>query len=287
MVTITKELVASFLPARSADGNKGEFGRALLLCGSYAMPGAACLSASAAARSGAGLVQLAFPERAYPAIAPKLTEQLLLPVRESGGCFCAESLPAVLRAMERADAVLVGCGIGQGEAVCEFVYEVVRSVRVPIVIDADGINAVAYNIDILKEAKAPVILTPHPGEMARLTGIDTHTVQAYREEAARAFASTNEVTLVLKGAGTLVAKGEQVYRNTTGNHGMAKGGSGDFLAGMLVSFLAQGMDAVQAAAAAVYLHGRSGDMAAKDISCRGMLPSDMAYELGVLLKEFE
>lgn len=280
--------IRSLFPRRRADGNKGSFGRALLVCGSYRMPGAACMSAQAAVRSGTGLVELAFPQSAYPAITPKLNEPILCPVPDLDGRFCEASLSELLQAARQADAVLIGCGVGRGAETDAVVCQLVEAVESPLVVDADGINILAGHIDLLRRRAAPTILTPHPGEMGRLMGITAAEVQKDRDRAAEYFACCPNVTLVLKGAGTIVSTPDGThYLNQTGNNGMAKGGSGDVLAGIVVSFLAQGMAAPDAAAAAVFVHGVCGDRCAERQSMRGMLPSDMITELPHVLKEFE
>lgn len=200
---------------------------------------------------------------------------------------------------QEADAVLLGCGWGRSMDLDWLCEELVRTCPRPMVLDADalniladvdgkGINPTRRRIDILKQAKAPLILTPHPGEMARLTGSTVADVQKNRVECARRFAVEYGVTLVLKGAGTVVAdpKG-RVKVNLTGNPGMATGGSGDMLAGMILSLLAQGLSAGQAAEAGVYLHGLCGDRTAAKLSQRGMLPTDMIKELPLLFHDFE
>lgn len=288
MKVLTQEFIRTLFPDRPADGNKGTFGRALLVCGSYRMPGAACMSAQAAVRCGAGLVELAFPESAYPAITPKLNEPVLRPLKDQGGQLCLGSLPDLLQASQQADAILIGCGAGRGTQTDAAVLRLIAEVEKPLVIDADGINILAEHIDLLKQRPAPTVITPHPGEMGRLMGVSAAAVQADREQAAEFFAPYSNVTLVLKGAGTIVAAPDgSRYYNPTGNCGMAKGGSGDVLAGMVVSLLAQGMAPPHAAAAAVFIHGLCGDRCAARHSIRGMLPSDMVDELADVMRSFE
>lgn len=288
MRTITEEAVRRTLPPRKADGNKGDFGRALLICGSYEMPGAACMSAQAAVRSGVGLVELAFPRSAYPAITPKLNEPILLPVPDLGGRLCLDSVEPILRSAQKADAVLIGCGIGRGLQTDPAVRRLITEIERPLVMDADGINILSGHIDLLERRKAPTVLTPHPGEMGRLMGQSAAAVQADRAGAAEFFAADPQITLVLKGAGTIVAApGGRRACNHTGNCGMAKGGSGDVLAGILVALLAQGMEPGAAAQAAVYIHGRCGDHCADCTCVRGMLPTDLIMALPSVLKVFE
>ncbi len=283
-----------FVP-RKKETNKGSYGRLLTVCGKEGMAGAAALSAKAAVRCGTGLVQVAVPLSIYPIVASHVIEPIftLLSDGEAG-------TQQVLEQAKRATAYLVGCGMGTEEEEKQRVYALISQAKAPLVLDADGINAVAENIDVLKTASAPLILTPHPGEMARLLGITVQEVQSNRLEIARSFAQEHQVILVLKGHNTLVAvPGEEapgeissrftgkVYYNPTGNPGMAKGGSGDVLAGMIAAFCAQGVEPWKAAVSGVYLHGLAGDRCAKAYSQRAMLPTDLVEELPALFLEFE
>lgn len=274
------------LPTSKKSAHKGSNGTLLSICGSYGMSGAVTLSGSAALRSGVGLLRCAVPDSIYPIVAPTLTEAVFLPLdeEENGTTSFTEADRLKSEIMERSTAVLIGCGLGTGENVTSLVSELIMSSTKPIVLDADGINAIAPNIDVLRAAMAPVILTPHPGEMARLTGTNSMTVQRDRYRTARNFASEYNVTLVLKGADTIIALPDgNVYVNLTGNSGMARGGSGDVLAGLTASFLAQGMSADQAAILGVYYHGLAGDRCAEKLSAHTMLPSDMIEALQFVL----
>lgn len=287
-MTVSHADISAVLPKRSTVSHKGDFGRVLCICGSRNMPGAAVLAVTGAVRAGAGLVTAAFPGGAYNAIAPHLTEPLLLPLGGEAESFALKDFAALKPAIKNADCILIGCGIGQSPETRELVYAVIRGAQCPVVIDADGINAVARNINILKEAKAGVILTPHPGEMSRLTGLSAEAILNDTCAAAEKFAKETGAVIALKTANTAVANGSGcVYVNRGGNDGMAKGGSGDLLAGMTASLAAQGMKLFDAATAAVYIHSEAGDRAAKKLSRRGMTPSDMARELPMLLSEFE
>lgn len=281
--------VKALFPPRSKESNKGTYGKALCVCGSYGMAGAARLALTASCRCGAGLVLAMMPESIYPILAQSLAEPVMIPVPETeAGTFSAESIPEMLRRLADATACLAGCGLGTHPETAAMVLELVKAANVPLVLDADGINALAGHIDRLKTASAPVVLTPHPGEMARLLGTTVQEVQQNRLETACGFAKEYGVILALKGYQTIVALPDgRYFVNPTGNAGMAKGGSGDFLAGMIVAFLAQGMQPEHAACAGVYLHGMAGDIAAKRFSQRGMLPSDLALVLPELFLEIE
>ena len=269
------------LRPRPADSNKGDYGRLLCVCGSEGMAGAAVMSVSAALRCGAGLVEAALPASIYPVVAARLAEPvftLLHPLPD--GSPSAGDGAALSGAVARSSSVLIGCGLGKSAAARSEVSAVLRQSSVPVILDADGINIAAEHINILEACKAPLVLTPHPGEMARLLGATAADVQSRRKEIARSFSAAHGVVLVLKGAGTLVASPDgRLYRNATGNPGMAKGGSGDVLAGMIASFAAQGIAPYDAAVGAVYLHGLAGDRCAMEKSQSAMLPTDLVAML--------
>ncbi len=281
--------IRNMLPKRKPVSNKGTYGHALCVCGSMKMTGAAYLSVSGALRSGVGLVTAAFPQSAYAGIAPKLTEPLLLPLESNfEGTFAYSAMADIIEASKRSSAVLIGCGIGFNKDTTTLVHNLIKEIKSPIILDADGINALSTNIDILKEAQAPVIITPHPGEMSRLCGKTVAEIIANPIGIACEFAKKYGVTVVLKTANTVVCDGKSgVYINTTGNSGLSKGGSGDLLAGMTVSFVAQGMNPFDAAVSAVYLHGLGADIVAEKTSMRGMLPSDVLNYLPELFSKFE
>lgn len=279
------DVVALFAP-RPVDSNKGTFGTLLALCGSEGMAGAAFMAAKTALRCGVGLVNLAIPKAIYPILGSQLAEPVftLLEETEDGSVRNRDALDAGLK---KATVCLIGCGLGTKPGTAALVRELLSTLEIPVVLDADGINIIAEHIDILKTVKAPIILTPHPGEMARLLKTDVATVQGDRLRLAREFAAEHNVTLVLKGAGTVIAGPDGAYLNTTGNPGMATGGSGDVLAGMIASFLAQGVEPMMAAVCGAYLHGMAGDRCAARLSQRAMLPTDLIGELPELFLHFE
>lgn len=286
--TITKQFVKSCFPKRNINMNKGQSGHLLNICGSYAMPGAAVICAKSALKCGTGLLKCAFPKSVYPVITSHLTQPIFAPVSENESkTFSIGSLTKLLEELEWADCVALGCGIGDNDDTQVIVNQIIKESEVPVVLDADGINCVVKNINVLKEAKAPLVLTPHPGEMSRLTGLSIADIQANRIETAKNFASEYSVVLVLKGANTVVTDGKSVFVNTTGNAGMAMGGTGDMLTGMIASFISQGINSFDAAKSAVYIHGLCGDITAKEISTRGMTVDDMIELLGALMGEFE
>ncbi|XOQ44739.1 MAG: Multifunctional fusion protein [Clostridium sp.] len=276
-----EKILLNMLPPRDPESNKGDFGRLLCVCGSEGMAGAAAMSTLSALRCGVGIVETAVPKSIYPIVAALAPEAVfsLLDI-SSDGNMTERAEQTISAALSRASACLVGCGLGKSPYAHGAVSLLLQTAKVPLVLDADGINIVAEHIDALNTASAPLVLTPHPGEMARLLKTSVKEVQQNREHYAFWFAKKYGVILVLKGAGTLVASPQgRLYRNTTGNPGMAKGGSGDVLAGMIASFAAQGIDLFQAAAGAVYLHGLAGDECAKSLSQCAMLPTDLIGKL--------
>ncbi len=277
---LTHADVLSLLPDRDPWGHKGSFGKILLLCGSRGYTGAAYLAAMGALRTGAGLVFLGVPESIYAIEAVKLHEPVVFPLPEDGGMLSEKALPEIEKRLPQMDAVLIGCGLGQSPGTRAVVQAVLEQARCPVVLDADGINVLGQHKDILRGRQAPTILTPHQGEFLRFGG----TLGEDRMESAARYARDWNCILVLKGHRTCITDGAAHYRNTTGNPGMAVGGSGDVLAGMTVSLLGQGMAPIQAAACAAYLHGAAGDLCAERLGQYAMLPTDLLDTLPRLLK---
>ena len=249
----------------------------------------ATLSVRGALRCGAGLVTAAIPRSIYPMVTVAQPEAVCLPLPDNDeGQRRPEARERLYPALAKATALLVGCGLGQGEEATALVLDLLERATCPMVLDADGINAVCAHIDKLKAHEAPLILTPHPGEMARLCHTTVAEVESDRIGTARRFAADNGVWVVLKGHRTIIASPNRALLvNPTGNPGMATGGSGDVLAGMIASFAAQGMAPLDAAMCAVYLHGRAGDHAAERLGQHAMLPSDLLDDLGPLLHTIE
>jgi NAD(P)H-hydrate epimerase len=274
--------VAARLPAWKPTTHKGERGRVFVVGGSPGLTGAVCLAGEAALRAGAGLVTVGVPEGVHDIFEVKLTEVMTAPLPETeDGTLAASAAGAVLERAAQADALAVGPGLGRGEELASLLAELVRESPVPLVIDADGLNALVGHMEVLGEAAAPIILTPHPGELARLTGSTPAEVQAHRLPLARDVAREWNAVVVLKGARTVIAAPDGTcYINPTGNPGLATGGTGDVLTGVIAAFLAQGLDAVQAAAAGVFLHGLAGDLAAKSSGGeRGFVAGDVIHAL--------
>ena len=267
------EQVLKILPDRDKKAHKGDFGKILLLCGSRGFTGAAYLAAMGALRSGAGLVFLGVPESIYGIEAVKLNEPVVFPLPDEGGKLSEEAIPEILERLPRMDAVLIGCGMGQSEDTFAVTKAVLENASCPVVVDADGINVIAPHKDILRERHYPTVLTPHAGEFARLGGGEPER-----------FARNWGCILLHKGHRTVITDGVRTYVNHTGNPGMAVGGSGDVLAGMITSLIGQGIEPLQAAACAAYLHGAAGDICARELGQYGMLPTDMLQVLPRLLK---
>lgn len=277
---LNHELVLSLLPDRNPWGHKGNFGKLLLLCGSRGYTGAAFFAAMGALRAGAGLVFLGVPESIYGIEAVKLNEPVIFPLPDAGGRLSADAVPEILTRLPQMDAVLVGPGLGQSEGTLAVVRAVLEKAECPVVVDADGINVLSAHRDLLRGRKSPTILTPHDGEFARLGGV----IGEDRMAAAAALAEELGCTVLLKGHETCITDGTDGYLNPTGNPGMAVGGSGDVLAGVITALLGVGLPPLEAAACGAWLHGAAGDRCAAELGQYGMLPTDMLSALPRLMK---
>ena len=277
---LNQEAVLSLLPDRDENAHKGNFGRILLLCGSRGYTGAAYLAAMGALRAGAGLVFLGVPECIYAIEAVKLNEAIVFPLKDEDGMLAEASLEEIEKKLPRMDAVLIGCGLGQSQGTLAVLLRVLEQAKCPVVLDADGINLISGHRHVLRGRAAPTILTPHDGEFARLG----YSIGENRMEAARQSAKELGCVMVLKGHRSCITDGVRQYINPTGNPGMAVGGSGDLLSGIMVSLLGQGLAPLEAAACACWLHGAAGDVCAARMGQYGMLPSDMLDALPRLMK---
>lgn len=267
--------IDAIFPKRDALGHKGSFGKALLICGSVGYTGAAWLSSEMAVRSGAGLIRLACFEEIYPILAGKCVESMPFPIKNG--------FSDIAKHLSGSESCLVGCGLGQDSRAEDLLKGVLDACTCPLVIDADGINLISRNIDLLKTAACPVVLTPHEGEFLRLGG----DLSGGRIAGATQLAGRTGAVIVLKGHRTVVAAPSgQCWINLSGNSGLAKGGSGDVLAGLLAGFLAQGIDTVDAARAAVWIHGSAGDLCAAEIGQYGMTPTDVMCGVCAIMKKY-
>lgn len=264
--------VKSALRPLNDNDDKFSAGTLLSICGSYGMAGAAIMSGKAALRSGLGLLRMIVPKSIYPIMATALSEAVFCPVDDND-----LTNNSFIERLNNNNALLLGCGLSVSPYGKAMLDTAISKSTIPMVLDADAINIVAQNPDILKSAKAPIIMTPHIGEMSRLTGKTTDNISSDREQSALSFAKKYNVVVVLKGHITIVASpdGKVLYNKNTGNCGMATGGSGDVLAGIIASLLAQGADTLRAAGAGVFIHGTAGDIAANEYGRRSMLPTDI------------
>jgi len=267
---------------RAVDGHKGTFGRVLVIGGSVGMSGAACLSATAALRGGAGLVSVAVPKSIQAIVASYEPSYMTIGLPCCGsGLLSDVGVDDVRQLLTGKDAIAVGPGLGQSKQVADLVLSLFRESACPIILDADALNVVAeYEMFGLVDSSPSCIVTPHPGEFARLTGLSIAEIQDRRADVARDFAAKHKVVVVLKGAGTVVTDGDRVFVNSTGNSGMATGGSGDVLTGIMAAQIGQGLSLFDAASLAVHLHGTAGDLAAAEMSERGLIASDLLHFLG-------
>ena len=272
------------LPRRRPDSHKGDYGRCLIIAGSVGYTGAPAMCARAASRMGAGLVFLGVPEPVYTIMAVKLDEEMPFPLPDDGeGKLTADAGNELLRRCAECDAVVIGPGLGRSPGITELVTFLLHNVKTPVVLDADGLNAIAGNIDILEKAACPLILTPHLGEFARLGG---DLSGKDRLSAARDFAMSHNCVLVLKGHRTITALPDgTAYINTTGNPAMAKGGSGDVLSGMIAALVGQKFQGWEAALTAVYLHGLAGDICAAQYGEYSVSAGDMTAMLPKAIKQ--
>ncbi len=285
---LTPELVGSWLPKRLPESHKGTFGRVAVIGGSEGMSGAAVLASLAALRAGAGLVTLGVPRSLHGLMEVKLTEVMTRPLPETDQkSISRDAMNEVQILTEWADVSALGPGISTEAATQALVRDLVAGLTKPAVIDADGLNALAGHTELLNKCQAPLVLTPHPAEMARLLGIKTPEVQDNRIEVVQTAARMWGVTVVLKGARTLIAGADgSVYINPTGNPGMATGGSGDVLTGIIAGLLAQGLPPVQGAAAGVFIHGQAADYASAGKGQLGLVAGDILEALPAVTKDY-
>jgi len=281
ITVLTREAMRSVIQPRSQDSHKGDYGRVLVVAGSRGKSGAAHLAAIAALRSGAGLVTVATPASVAPIVAALGPEYMTMALEESAdGTVTTASIDAILGA--HADVIAIGPGLGQSAEVGDFVRAIVERTGVPLVLDADALNAFAGRAtDLMARDGLDIIITPHPGEMGRLVGLSVEEVQAHRIEIAREFAQSHRVHVVLKGHRTIVASPDgDIAINLTGNPGMATGGTGDVLLGVIAGWFGQLLDAETAAHLAVYLHGLAGDLAEADEGEVALIAGDIVSRLG-------
>lgn len=275
------------LPARSPDSHKGDFGRVLVIAGSRGMSGAAVLTGHAALRSGAGLVRIATSTSAQPLVAMGHPCLMTVPLPEDeNGCIAYAALETIQASAQESSVLAIGPGLGRSADLDRLVPELLETIDAPIVLDADGLNAFLHDVARLGNHKGQVVITPHPGEFARLSGRSTKEVQGNRREAAEELAQKHQLTVVLKGHQTIVTNGARTYINTTGNPGMATAGSGDVLTGLLAALLGQGFAPFEAAQMAAFLHGQAGDLAGLRIGEVSLIATDLIKYLPRAFREY-
>ncbi|MDH7481506.1 MAG: NAD(P)H-hydrate dehydratase [Armatimonadota bacterium] len=279
--------IAAKLPARPPNAHKGTFGTVVVIAGSAGLTGAAAMAGESALRVGAGLAVVGVPKSLQDVMAVKLTEVMTSGLPETPErSISTQALDAALELADKANAVVLGCGLGTHPETCEFVHAFIKALKKPAVIDADGLNALSKNTSVLESSHAEFILTPHPGEMARLLGTDIASIQSDRVGAAQTAALRFQSIVVLKGARTVIAHPNgRVLINPTGTSALATGGTGDVLAGAIGGLLAQGISPWDAAACGVYVHGRAGEIAERDVGSPGMLAGDVIRALPASLRE--
>ncbi|HZX48835.1 MAG TPA: NAD(P)H-hydrate dehydratase [Nitrospirota bacterium] len=286
---LTGHDMQGIVPSRLSDSHKGTNGHALVIAGSIGKGGAAAMTALSCLRTGAGLLTLAVPERVQPIVAGKLTEVMTHPLAETeAGTISSKEGDMLMELSRDKEVVAIGPGLTTNKETVSVVKRVIRETAIPMVIDADAINALADSPELLRDRKSATILTPHPGEMSRLTGKSTAEVQQDRIGTARDFAITYGVYLILKGAHTVIAEPSgAVYISPTGNPGMATGGTGDALTGIIAGLIAQGVEPADAAKLGVYLHGLAGDIAAQETGMVGMIAGDLIEHIPTAIKQLE
>ncbi len=278
IVLLTEELVSKIIPRREPDAHKGSCGKVAIIGGSEGMSGAVVLCTLGSLKSGAGLVKAGLPGMVNYVLENCVTEAISVPLGK-GACLGLQegAKDRLTEMLSWADAVAVGPGMGVKDSSMEFLEYLLTKAETPLVLDADALNCISHNIELLGKVTAPVIITPHPGEMSRLTGMETKEIQYDRLNVAKTFAEKWGVIIVLKGANSVIAHPSgDIYINTSGNPGMASGGMGDVLTGIIASFMAQGAAPVEAACAAVYTHGRAGDALAGERGTQGIMATDLA-----------
>jgi NAD(P)H-hydrate epimerase len=279
----------NLLPPRPPQTHKGDVGHVFVLAGSVGLTGAATLCSLGALRVGAGLVTLGIPESLNDILEVKLTEVMTRPLPETKDrSLSLAALPKAVECIERVESVAIGPGLSQHPQTAQFVRQLLPRIAKPCVVDADGLNAIAGEPKVLSRLALPMILTPHPGEMARLIRLSAQEVQRDRERIAKEFAATYRVVLVLKGHRSVVANVDgEMFVNETGNPGMASGGCGDVLTGMIAGLLGQGLSPFDAARLGVYLHGLAGDVAAGQRGQVGLIASDLLDTIPLAIRQYQ
>jgi len=274
------------LPCHKSDAHKGDRGKVLIIGGSTGFTGAICMAAEAAMRCGAGLITVGIPKSLNSIFEIKLTEAMTLPLDDSGGAFDVKAVQKAFDFGLKCDAVAIGPGAGVNSGTKAIVNEFVLNYDKKLILDADALNILAEDVSVLKMSEADILITPHVGEMSRLTGISTDKIRENRSQISVDFANEFGVNVLLKGKNTVITNGTDVFVNPTGNNGMAKGGSGDVLTGICTALSAQGADVFKSGIMGAYIHGMAGDMAKAELTDYAMTPSDTIKYLPQVFKNF-
>jgi len=283
--TLTKEEALSNIGKRAFDSHKGDYGKILTICGSRNMTGCVYLCNQAAVEIGAGLVTAAFPDCIYDTVTAKLTEPLMLPLPANENGRIRTDARTLYEKLEKSDVVAIGCGIGADNDTKELVKFIIRNCTSTLILDADALNCIAKDTQILKEAHCDIIITPHPGEMSRLTGMSIGEIQNNRIKTATEFAKEYGVTVLLKGADTVIAdKNGRLFINTKGNPSMARGGSGDVLTGLIAGLVPQTEDIFTAVCTACYIHGATADYVTEKHGSLSATPTRVVENLHKAMK---
>lgn len=286
-IILDKNYVSNLIPRRSPESNKGTYGRVFIVSGSIGMTGSGSLSAKAALRTGAGLVYLGIPEKLLSIYAINVPESIQIPLpQDNEGVLTKESIEIIASKLENMNVLAIGPGMTSKNDVKEIVNKVLSQCKSPMVIDADGLNVIREERNIFSSLKNTAVITPHPGEMARLTGISIEEIQNNREKIALSYAKKTGVITVLKGNNTVIASPSgEIYINPTGNPGMATAGTGDVLTGIISALIAQTLSPLEAALAGTYIHGTAGDIAAKEKGYHGLIAGDVIENIPMAIKE--
>jgi len=279
-------ILKNLLKKHKPDTHKGTFGHVLVIAGSLNLTGACYLCCMGALRCGCGLASALVPKSIKPVISTLIPESLVIPLPETvNGNLDIDDFDYISEYLAKVDAIALGAGIGTEKSTTELIKKLLTCIKIPMVVDADGLNIISKDTNILHKIKTSMVLTPHPGEMSRLTGNGVEEIQKNRESVATEFAKEYRITLILKGKGTVIADYDgKVWINSTGNSGMATGGTGDILTGMITSFIAQGIDNFDASRLAVYLHGLAGDIASEEKGKLSLLPRDIIDKISVAIR---
>lgn len=283
MITLDFNYLKSTIKPRPYNSHKGSMGSLFSICGSYGMAGAQMLCLNGALRSGVGMMRTAVIDSIYPIVANNVPEAVYTIFEGKDGKFSYRDIEKLTDIADKSNATLIGCGMGINDDTDKIVCHFIQKYDKPLLLDADGINCISKHIHLLGRKTCQVVLTPHPGEMSRLTGLSVEEIEKDRQGVAETFSRENDVITVLKGADTIVTDGNNTYISYAGNPGMATGGSGDVLAGIIGSFMAQGYTPLESACIGVFAHGKAGDFGKEELGEISLLPRDIPDYLSKVL----